>query len=46
MGLALVAIGALLGVLMSYWFLLAVVLLDVILYGIVPLIAVCYKCGV
>lgn len=45
LGLALVALGAVLGVLISYWFLLAFSLLDLMIYHRVADLAACYRCA-
>lgn len=45
-GLAIIVLGAVLAVAVSYWFLLGFALLDLLLYRIVGDLAVCYRCGV
>ena len=45
LGLALVMLGALLGVLISYWFLLAFSLLDWVMYRRIADLAACYRCA-
>ena len=45
-GLAIIVLGAVLAVMVSYWFLLAVTLADLALYRFVPDLGVCYRCGV
>ena len=45
LGLAIIVLGALLGVLISYWFLLAFSLLDLLLYRRIADLAVCYRCA-
>ena len=43
-GLALIVVGAGLGIAISYWFLLLFTLLDLALYQWVPEVAVCHRC--
>ena len=45
LGLALVGLGAVLGVLISYWFLLAFSLLDWVIYRRNADLAACYRCA-
>ncbi|MCH8327037.1 MAG: hypothetical protein IID15_00750 [Candidatus Marinimicrobia bacterium] len=44
-GLALIAVGAILAVAVSYWFLLVFSLLDLLLYRQVRDVAVCHRCS-
>ena len=44
-GLLIVILGAVLGILISYWFLAATAVLDAMLYRWVSEVAVCYRCG-
>ena len=45
-GLTIIVLGAALAVMVSYWFLLAFTLADLLLYRFVPDLGVCYRCGV
>ena len=44
-GLVIILVGAFLAVVISYWILAAVTLMDILLYRFVPEVAVCYRCG-
>ena len=44
-GLAIIAVGAILAIAISYWYLLAFSLLDLVLYRQVRDVAVCHRCG-
>ena len=44
LGLLIVILGAVLGILVSYWFLAATAVLDALLYRWVSEVAVCYRC--
>ena len=46
LGLAIMMLGAVLALAVSYWFLLLFGLMDLVLYRLVPELAVCYRCGV